>query len=112
MSRFATLEAQPKDPIFALVDLYQKDENPNKINLSVGAYRDENGKPYVLPVVKKVIIFYIITLKYIYFIYLYIYIYTHINIYIIIFIIIIAYYNNIFITSLYIKFDFYYLLMI
>jgi len=53
MSRFATLEAQPKDPIFALVDLYQKDENPNKINLSVGAYRDENGKPYVLPVVKK-----------------------------------------------------------
>jgi len=53
MSRFATLEAQPKDPIFALVDLYQKDENPNKINISVGAYRDENGKPYVLPVVKK-----------------------------------------------------------
>jgi len=54
MSRFTTLEAQPKDPIFALVDLYQKDENPNKINISVGAYRDEEGKPYVLPVVKKV----------------------------------------------------------
>ncbi|ORX55412.1 PLP-dependent transferase [Piromyces finnis] len=53
MSRFNTLEAQPKDPIFALVDLYQKDENPNKINISVGAYRDENGNPYVLPVVKK-----------------------------------------------------------
>jgi len=54
MSRFATLEAQPKDPIFELVDLYSKDENPNRINISVGAYRDENGKPYVLPVVKKV----------------------------------------------------------
>jgi len=97
MSRFATLEAQPKDPIFALVDLYQKDENPNKINLSVGAYRDENGKPYVLPVVKKVIIFYI-------FIHIYIYTYKYIYNY--------FYYNNIFITSLYIKFDFYYLLMI
>lgn len=33
---------------------YKKDPNPKKINLGAGAYRDDNGKPYVLPSVKKV----------------------------------------------------------
>jgi len=32
----------------------QADSNPNKINLGVGAYRDDNGKPFVLESVKKV----------------------------------------------------------
>ncbi|KAJ9099812.1 hypothetical protein QFC21_003811 [Naganishia friedmannii] len=32
---------------------YVADTNPKKINLGVGAYRDNNGKPWVLPVVKK-----------------------------------------------------------
>ncbi len=40
--------------IFALTAKYTADKNPKKINLGVGAYRDENGKPWVLPVVKKV----------------------------------------------------------
>lgn len=32
----------------------QADPNPNKMNLGVGAYRDDTGKPYVLPSVRKV----------------------------------------------------------
>lgn len=40
--------------IFALTARYVADTNPKKINLGVGAYRDNNGKPWVLPVVKKV----------------------------------------------------------
>ena len=33
---------------------YKDDQFPNKINLGVGAYRDNDNKPWVLPVVKKV----------------------------------------------------------
>ena len=32
---------------------FKVDQNPNKIDLSVGAYRDELGKPYVLKSVLK-----------------------------------------------------------
>ncbi|KAL2913174.1 Aspartate aminotransferase, cytoplasmic [Polyrhizophydium stewartii] len=32
---------------------YKADPDPSKINLGVGAYRDNDGKPWVLPVVKK-----------------------------------------------------------
>jgi aspartate aminotransferase len=44
----------PPDPIFGLVEAFNKDPNPNKVSLVAGAYRDDNGKPYVLPTVKKV----------------------------------------------------------
>jgi len=30
------------------------DKDAKKVNLGVGAYRDNNGKPYVFPIVKKV----------------------------------------------------------
>ncbi len=33
--------------------LYKADTFPEKISVGVGAYRDEQGKPYILPVVKK-----------------------------------------------------------
>jgi aspartate/tyrosine/aromatic aminotransferase len=32
---------------------FKADKNPKKVNLGVGAYRDNNGKPYVFPVVRK-----------------------------------------------------------
>ena len=48
------MEQGPPDAIFGLVDAFNKDDNPNKVSLVVGAYRDNDGKPYVLPVVKKV----------------------------------------------------------
>ncbi|GAA5893215.1 hypothetical protein JCM5296_001639 [Sporobolomyces johnsonii] len=43
----------PPDPIFALTAGYQADTFDKKVNLGVGAYRDNEGKPFVLPVVRK-----------------------------------------------------------
>ncbi|KAI1815333.1 PLP-dependent transferase [Poronia punctata] len=43
----------PEDAVFGLMRAYKADDYPNKIDLSVGAYRDNNAKPWVLPVVKK-----------------------------------------------------------
>lgn len=42
----------PPDAILGVTEAFKKDSNPNKINLGVGAYRDDQGKPYVLPSVK------------------------------------------------------------
>jgi aspartate aminotransferase len=50
---FENVPLSPPDPIFHLTASYVKDTDANKINLGVGAYRDDNGKPWVLPVVKK-----------------------------------------------------------
>lgn len=47
------IESCPPDPILSLVPRYVASENPNKVNLSVGAYRDENGKPVILESVKQ-----------------------------------------------------------
>lgn len=40
--------------IFKLTTAYKTDTFPQKVNLGVGAYRDDQNKPWVLPVVKKV----------------------------------------------------------
>ncbi len=40
------------DPIFAINGMYVASKSPNKVNLSIGAYRDEDGKPWILPCVK------------------------------------------------------------
>ena len=59
-SRLAALNAQfthvpmaPTDPILGLTQGFKADKNPKKVNLGVGAYRDNDGKPYVFPVVRK-----------------------------------------------------------
>jgi len=44
----------PEDPILGVTLAFNKDTSPNKMNLGVGAYRDDNGKPYILPTVRKV----------------------------------------------------------
>lgn len=44
--------AQP-DPVFGLIHFFLADKNPVKVLLGVGAYRDDNGKPYVLSCVRK-----------------------------------------------------------
>ncbi|ETW85758.1 hypothetical protein HETIRDRAFT_414741 [Heterobasidion irregulare TC 32-1] len=43
----------PPDSIFKLTAAYKADTFSKKVNLGVGAYRDDNSKPWVLPVVKK-----------------------------------------------------------
>lgn len=53
-STWAHVKAGPPDPILGVTEAFKKDTDSRKINLGVGAYRDENGKPYVLPSVRKV----------------------------------------------------------
>lgn len=43
----------PEDPLFGLMRAYRADQDPKKVDLGIGAYRDNNAKPWVLPVVKK-----------------------------------------------------------
>ncbi|CAK7266232.1 Aspartate aminotransferase, cytoplasmic [Sporothrix epigloea] len=43
----------PEDPLFGLMAAYRADDSPDKVDLGIGAYRDNSGKPWVLPVVKK-----------------------------------------------------------
>ncbi|KAI0173282.1 pyridoxal phosphate-dependent transferase [Hypoxylon sp. FL1284] len=43
----------PEDPLFGLMRAYRADQDPKKVDLGIGAYRDDNAKPWVLPVVKK-----------------------------------------------------------
>jgi len=41
------------DPILGMNVSYQKDTDPRKVNVGIGAYRTEEGKPYILGCVKK-----------------------------------------------------------
>ncbi|KAK8232761.1 putative aspartate transaminase [Phyllosticta capitalensis] len=43
----------PEDPLFGLMAAYRADPYEKKVDLGIGAYRDDNAKPWVLPVVKK-----------------------------------------------------------
>jgi aspartate aminotransferase len=43
----------PPDAIIGLNDSFKSDPNPNKVNVGVGAYRTDAGKPYTLPCVTK-----------------------------------------------------------
>ena len=44
----------PEDPLFGLMAAFRKDTFNKKVDLGIGAYRDDYAKPWVLPVVKKV----------------------------------------------------------
>uniref|UniRef100_A0A8C6D2B5 Aspartate aminotransferase n=1 Tax=Moschus moschiferus TaxID=68415 RepID=A0A8C6D2B5_MOSMO len=52
-SWWAHVEMGPPDPILGVTEAFKRDTNSKKMNLGVGAYRDDNGKPYVLPSVRK-----------------------------------------------------------
>lgn len=43
----------PEDPLFGLMAAYRKDSSEKKVDLGIGAYRDDNAKPWILPVVRK-----------------------------------------------------------
>ncbi|KAJ5725656.1 Aspartate aminotransferase [Penicillium malachiteum] len=49
----STVAAAPEDPLFGLMKAYREDPSDKKVDLGIGAYRDNNAKPWVLPVVKK-----------------------------------------------------------
>ncbi|NXX65309.1 AATM protein, partial [Spizella passerina] len=52
-SWWSHVEMGPPDPILGVTEAYKRDTNSKKMNLGVGAYRDDNGKPYVLNCVRK-----------------------------------------------------------
>ena len=41
------------DAILGIAEAFRSCEDPRKVNVCVGAYRDENGKPWVLPSVRQ-----------------------------------------------------------
>lgn len=52
-SQFVKLPEIQIDPILGLQQFFNKDSNPNKVNLTIGLYKDENGKSWILPSVWK-----------------------------------------------------------
>ena len=53
-SLLAGIEMAPRDPILGVTEAYNADTNPNKVNLGVGVYYDDNGKVPVLECVRRV----------------------------------------------------------
>lgn len=51
--KWAEIPLAPPDKILGISEAYQKDSNTKKINLGVGAYRDNSGKPIIFDSVKK-----------------------------------------------------------
>lgn len=51
---FAKVPKAPPDPIIGVNVAFNADTDPKKVNLGVGAYQDDNAKPYIFKVVKKV----------------------------------------------------------
>ncbi|PGH13023.1 hypothetical protein AJ80_06507 [Polytolypa hystricis UAMH7299] len=53
-SLFSDLEFVPLDGVFAVVAKVMADPCPEKVGLGIGVYRDDDDKPWKLPVVRKV----------------------------------------------------------
>jgi aromatic-amino-acid transaminase len=53
-SLFSALELAPHDPIYGVTEAFHADPNPNKVNLGVGVYTDDEGKVPVLQCVRTV----------------------------------------------------------
>jgi aspartate/tyrosine/aromatic aminotransferase len=51
LSQIPVLE---RDEAFAITADFTADQDPRKVSLGAGVYRDENSKPWILPSVKKV----------------------------------------------------------
>ncbi|CAD6247458.1 unnamed protein product [Miscanthus lutarioriparius] len=52
-SLFGHVEPAPKDPILGVTEAFLADPSPDKVNVGVGAYRDDNGQPVVLSCVRE-----------------------------------------------------------
>ena len=50
---FAAIEMAPRDPILGITEAFNADKNPDKTNLGVGVYYDDNGKVPLLDCVQK-----------------------------------------------------------
>ena len=52
-SILAAVQMAPRDPILGVTEAFVADKNPNKINLGVGVYCDDNGKVPLLECVRR-----------------------------------------------------------
>ncbi|SCU78546.1 LAME_0A04852g1_1 [Lachancea meyersii CBS 8951] len=52
-SLFNNLQLLPPDALFNIKQRLSTDSRPVKVDLGIGAYRDDNGKPWVLPSVRE-----------------------------------------------------------
>ena len=52
-SLFSSVEMAPKDPILGLTETFLADQRPEKVNLGVGVYYDDQGKLPLLKAVKR-----------------------------------------------------------
>eukprot|EP00814_Leptocylindrus_danicus_P010497 CAMPEP_0116031340 /NCGR_PEP_ID=MMETSP0321-20121206/17451_1 /TAXON_ID=163516 /ORGANISM="Leptocylindrus danicus var. danicus, Strain B650" /LENGTH=416 /DNA_ID=CAMNT_0003506437 /DNA_START=89 /DNA_END=1339 /DNA_ORIENTATION=- len=52
MSFLSEVPVGPPDAILGIAQAFRECTDPNKVNICVGAYRDENGSPWVLPSVR------------------------------------------------------------
>jgi aromatic-amino-acid transaminase len=52
-SLLTAIEMAPRDPILGITEAFNADQNPNKVNLGVGVYYDDNGKVPLLECVRK-----------------------------------------------------------
>jgi aromatic-amino-acid transaminase len=50
---FSSIEMAPRDPILGITEAFNADQNPDKTNLGVGVYYDDNGKVPLLQCVQK-----------------------------------------------------------
>ena len=50
---FAAIEMAPRDPILGITEAFNADQHPEKTNLGVGVYYDDNGKVPLLGCVQK-----------------------------------------------------------
>lgn len=51
---FENVPILPRDEAFAITADFNADNDPRKVSLGAGVYRDENSKPWILPSVKAV----------------------------------------------------------
>lgn len=52
-SLLSQIQSAPPDKILGLTDFYNNDKNPQKVNLTVGIYKDNSGKVTTFPSVSK-----------------------------------------------------------
>src|SRR5215204_2355976 len=53
MSFFKSLDLPPEDPLFAIPPLFVADTRSEKVDLSLGIYHDDSGRPVVLECVRQ-----------------------------------------------------------
>ncbi|VDN51627.1 unnamed protein product [Dracunculus medinensis] len=52
-SLFSNVDIAPPIEVFFMNKMYLDEKDPRKVNLTIGAYRTEDGEPWVLPVVRE-----------------------------------------------------------